>query len=700
MDDQGAGPSRLQQAPGRDQSVEYFEHAPDGVLLVDGKGQVLEANPAATAMLGYGREELLAMTLWQTLDPSGVEAARAHFGAVTGAGGRALGDVPLRRKDGTTFIAEIHAVALPADRYLGFLRDVTAHRDAERTQMLYAQAFESSGEAVLISDAENRIVSVNPAFTAITGYTLDEVRGKNPRILASGRHAPLFYQAMWKSLSETGRWQGELWNRRKNGEVYPEWSTLSVVKHRGVVTNHVAVFSDLSARRAAEAEASYLAQYDALTQLANRALLQDRLAQAIGHARETSSMAALLYVDLDQFKTINDSLGHHAGDVFLQSVAGRLRRCVRAADTVARLGGDEFALVLPGIRAGHDAAQVARKILDGLQQPHVVAGHEITSGASIGIALFPQDGGDAQILARCADAAMYAAKSTGRNTFQFFTREMATQANERLEIESRLRRAVERGHLSLQYQPQVDLRTGKAVGVEALLRWTDPELGPVSPAKFIPVAEDSGVIVQVGEWVLRTAAEQCRTWIGSGLPRFSVAVNISAAQFRQRDFVSMVERVVSETGVDPRLLELEITEGVVMHDAVGAIRGLEALRALGLSVAMDDFGIGYSSLSFLKRFPIDRLKIDRSFVNDLTKDRDDQEIVRAVVALGHALELTVLAEGVETRAQLDHLQKEGCDQVQGWYYSRAVAPAEVPRFFEVDPEQWDGPKKAAGQTKT
>ena len=671
----------------------YFEHAPDGVLLVDVTGKVLEANLAACALLGYSSDEFSKLTLWQTIAPRALDVARAHFGQVTSAG-RACGDVPLIRKDRTALVAEINAVALGPDRFIGFLRDVTRHREAEHANALYAQAFESSGEAVLITDAQNCIVSVNPAFTRITGYTLDEVRGKNPRLLSSGRHGPSFYAAMWGALQNLGTWQGEVWNRRKNGEVYVEWATLSQVVRQGELLSYVAVFSDITARRAAEAEVSYAAHHDALTQLANRSLLDDRLSQSLSAARSLGTQVALLCLDLDEFKTINDSLGHRSGDIYLQSVAARLKGCTRTSDTVARMGGDEFALVLTGLKdAAQDASQVAQKVLQALAVPHLVNGQEISGGASIGIALFPQDGQEAQSLTSNADAAMYSARANGRNTWQFFRREMTTHANERLELENKLRRAVGLGHVRLEYQPQIDLRSSKLVGVEALLRWTDPDLGPVSPARFIPIAEDSGLIVALGEWVLRTAAAQQRHWVGLGLPPFSVSVNVSAAQFHQRDFVDLVRRVMQDTEGGLQL-ELEVTESVVMRDALGAISCLGALRDMGVTLAMDDFGIGYSSLGYLKRFPIDRLKIDQSFVRDLTSAREDLEIVRAIVAMGHALGLVVLAEGVERPDQLELLRREGCDQVQGWYYSRAVPAAAIEELVLTAPSSWAGPAAA------
>ena len=548
---------------------------------------------------------------------------------------------------------------------------------------LFSQVFESSSEAIVITDAEHNIVVVNLAFTLITGYDLADVMWKNPKLLSSGRQTPEFYQSMWKSLNETGRWQGEIWNRRKNGEIFPEWLSISTVKDgNGKVTNYIAIFNDITRRKESEQQIQFLAHYDALTKLPNRTLFGDRIQQALAAAKRSSKKVALLFLDLDRFKSINDSLGHLSGDLLLQSVANRLKSCVREMDTVCRQGGDEFMVLLTEIDKAEDAAYIATKIVSAMSDAHLVEDTRLIVTFSIGISIYPDHAIDSQLMIKNADAAMYHAKEKGRNNFQFFTPDMNAEASERLVLESDLRRAVQQNEFVLHYQPQIDNRNGRVVGIEALIRWHHPDKGLISPAKFIPIAEYCGLINSIGEWVLKTACIQNKNWQDEGLLKVPVAVNISALQFHQKNFKESIAQALSESGLEPGYLELEITEGITIKDIETTVRSLNELKLMGVLISIDDFGTGYSSLSYLKRFPIDKLKIDQSFVCDLTTDADDASIVQTIISMGHGLRLKVIAEGVETAEQLAFLKERQCDEIQGYYFSKPLTADDFSEYMK------------------
>jgi diguanylate cyclase (GGDEF)-like protein/PAS domain S-box-containing protein len=561
--------------------------------------------------------------------------------------------------------------ATPA-RFIALARNITARKQAELQYHLAAQFFAGSSEGFVITDAEQRIIQINPAFTAITGYPEEAVIGQKPSILSSGRHDRTFYEAMWRSIRQTGHWEGEIWNRRRNGEEYPEWLSISRIQDgSGQTTHYVAIFSDISRRLEQEARIRDLAYYDNLTGLANRTLLRDRVQHDLSMARRHDQPLSLLFIDLDHFKHVNDSLGHQVGDQLLVEVARRIRSLVREQDTVARLGGDEFVAVLPETGA-EGAAHAATVLLKTLGQPYDLGTQELTVTPSIGIALYPNDGSDFETLYRCADTAMYRAKQEGRNRHAFFTQEMQALAMRRLQLENALRRAIERGEMCLHYQPQISLCNGSLIGVEALLRWNHPTLGAISPAEFIPVAEHTGQIVTIGEWVLRQACVQLQQWRQAGLPSMVVAVNLSAAQFRQPDLVQRVAQALADSGLPAEWLELELTESTAMHDPQAAIATVDALRALGVHLSLDDFGTGYSSLNHLKRFQIGKLKIDQSFVRGLPDDAEDAGIVETIIQMARSLGLKTVAEGVETEAQRAFLQQRGCDQMQGYLLARPL----------------------------
>jgi len=552
------------------------------------------------------------------------------------------------------------------------------HRQAEEALRLADRVFRSTGEGVAVTDADANLVSVNPAFELITGYSAAEVLGRNPRMLQSGRHEDAFYHDMWASLRETGQWRGELWNRRKSGEVYPEWLNISAVKDTaGRITHYVALFSDISSVKEAMQQIDFLAHHDALTRLPNRTLFHDRLSHGLDRAQREDRPLALLYLDLDRFKNVNDTLGHPVGDELLQEVARRMTGAIRAGDTLARLGGDEFVLLLEDDASAQQAAVVARKMLELFAAPICIAHHKLMLTASIGISLYPGDGEDADTLLKHADRAMYEAKSRGRNTYQFFEPALTAGVLERLVMENALREALARKELLLHYQPQVDLATGSICAAEALLRWNSTELGGVSPAAFIPVAEETGLIIAIGEWVLRTACVQNKAWQDAGFPPIRVAVNVSALQVLAGTLPAIAAEALRDSGLEPRYLELELTESVMIREVETTLNQVVQLKRLGVTISLDDFGTGYSSLGYLSRFPLDRLKIDQAFVRDITTEPRNAAIARATIALAQGLGMIVIAEGVESEGQLRYLHSIGCEEMQGYLFSRPVPPEEL-----------------------
>ncbi|BAP89065.1 diguanylate cyclase/phosphodiesterase with PAS/PAC sensor [Burkholderiales bacterium GJ-E10] len=581
------------------------------------------------------------------------------------------------------FIAGLVGLYLFLIVVLGTLLSLTLQRrDDEEALRIAAIAFESQ-EPMLVTDASGNILRVNQAFTRTTGYAADEVVGKNPRLLQSGQHDPGFYAKMWERIHDSGHWQGEVWDRHKNGSVYPKWLVISSVRGRtGQATHYVGSFSDLSERKEAAAAISRLAYFDSLTGLPNRRMLTDRLRHALVAATRNRQYGAILFLDLDNFKTVNDTVGHDEGDRLLQEAGRRLRGAIREEDMVARFGGDEFVIVLENLGPSREQAAVtvktvADKLLAELAAPYTLLGREFPSSASIGATLWREHfTGHMHDLLKRADMAMYEAKKSGRNTVRFFDPVMQAAIEHRSRSEARLRSALAQDQFHLHFQPQVG-DDGTVRGAEALLRWNDPERGWISPDEFIPIAEETGLIIPIGRWVLQAACAQLRQWSDSHRSDLRVAVNISAKQFDASSFVDEVREIVQASGADPRLLELELTETMLLKNVDAAIAKMAALRKLGITFALDDFGTGYSSLAYLQQLPLDVLKIDRTFVRGLGENARSEAIVRTIIQMAHNLNLRVLAEGVETEEQRRMLADRGCNLYQGYLFGK---PLPAPQF--------------------
>ncbi len=576
--------------------------------------------------------------------------------------------------------ALLHLLARDTGFAIAMLRGFAAIETAQKELKLAGAVFDNALEGIIITDDRGKILAANPSVCLISGYDMMELVGQTPAIFKSGRHDLDFYTGMWGLLKQTGRWQGEIWNKRKNGNVYPQWLSISVVRNESQEENHyIAVLTDISKIKQAEERLHHLAFHDELTGLPNRTLFKKHLNQAIAHSHRNGERLAVLFLDIDNFKFINDSLGHSEGDALLQAVAERLTRSIREDDIVSRLGGDEFTLLLKGINDEHGAAAIAQKIMNATSHPVALGAQDLCITSSIGICLYPDDGATPEVLMKHADTAMYHAKSQGKNNFQFYADKMNIHATERLALERDLRAALTRGEFLMHYQPQVTLDDGKICGAEALLRWQRNNQ-MISPAQFIPAAEESGLIIPVGEWVLQTVCMQNKVWQTRGFPPLRVAVNLSTRQFRQKGLAELIGSLLQDIGLDPRCLELELTEGAAMQNPEEAAAILKALKKTGIHISIDDFGTGYSSLSYLKKFPLDTLKIDQSFVRDITTDPNDAAIVQAVIAMAHGLGLKVLAEGVETQEQAAFLHLHKCDMAQGYYFGRPM-PAEA--FYEL-----------------
>lgn len=673
-----------------------FEQAGMGISLVDYRDdRIIDCNPALARLLGYTRDELKQLHLCDLSHPDDESTHQTLWeDLLMGKQDRIQLEKRYHHKDGRLFWGLLTATlvrdAAGQPVYaISTVEDIDERRRAQEHLLLWSKVLADSAEGIMITDAEQKIITVNAAFTQISGYPAAAVIGKTPRVLQSGRQDADFYRTLWATLLEKGRWQGEIWNRRQNGAIYPVWLSISAVRNEaGATTHYIALLSDISERKTADERILRLAHYDALTELPNRTLLQDRVQQALANALRHGTRLALLFFDLDRFKDVNDTLGHDIGDQLLQMVAQRLREIMRESDTVARMGGDEFIIVLGELQQASDSARVAQKIINVIAEPFWIKGQELHITPSIGISVYPDDGHDLRDLIKNADVAMYHAKKAGRNAYQFFTPDMNARAYEVLALENSLRRALERNEFLLHYQPQIDTATGSIIGAEALVRWQHPEGGLVPPDKFIPVAEERGLVAALDEWVLSAACQQNRQWQDAGLPPIPVAVNLSVLQFQRTGFVEQVAEVLAQTGLAADFLDIELTESLLMRDIEAALLLMQRLKALGVHLSIDDFGTGYSSLNYLKRLSLDRLKVDASFVRAITADPDAAAITEAIINLGHHLHLKVIAEGVETVEQLELLQRQGCYEMQGYFFSRPLPAAQFAELLRHPKGEW------------
>ncbi|MBF0459799.1 MAG: EAL domain-containing protein [Magnetococcales bacterium] len=716
---------QVQESEHKTQAI--VESAVDGILTIDANGIIHSANAAVEHMFGYQSGELIDRPVGLLMPAPHRQAHDGYLRAYLTSGvGRVIGhtrEVEGVGKNGEHFPLEIAVGTFHSGGqvfFTGILHDITERKTAkealqaaydeleqrvlERTQELQganrqlidslerqkqaesglrlaAKVFAHASEAIVITQVDGVIVDVNQAYSQITGFQREEVLGANPRIGKSGRHGPEFYQEMWAAITTQGQWSGEVWDRRKNGDVYPKWLTINAVKDgTGQTTHFVGIFSDISHIKMTEERLEQLAFYDPLTRLPNRMLFKDRAGRAIEWANRHRTRGAIFFIDLDRFKQVNDTQGHAAGDRLLVEVAKRLLVCVRASDTVARLGGDEFTVILTDLQHGDEAATVAQKIIAAIANPVELDGHQANIGASVGIAIFPDDGNNYDLITRNADVAMYHAKESGRGTYRFFEPGMNAQSAKRAMLETHFHAGLQNKEFLLHYQPKVDVLSGHIVGMEALVRWRQANGVLVPPLDFIPFAEETGLIVPLGQEILRMACVYNKGLLDASQASLRVAVNLSGRQFQDKDLHTSIQTILDETGLPAEFLELEVTESMMMQDERQAIAILKRLREMGLSLAMDDFGTGYSSLSYLKKFPLNSLKIDQSFVRDLIVGSDDAAIVSAIVSLAKSLRLRVVAEGVENQRQRDFLQSIGCDELQGYWISRPLEATVFTRF--------------------
>ncbi len=662
------------------------EQSPVMVVITDDVGNIEYVNPKFTEVSGYSAEEvigknpkMLAAPHYQTTDFQEMWKA-LHTGKDW------HGEFCNQRKDGSIYwesaaISSIKNDANEITHFLAIKEDTTNRKETEAQLELTAAVFETASEAIMVCDQNGCIQTVNKSFSEITGYAPFEAIGQRPSLLKSGRHGPSFYEEMFSRLKRYGHWEGEIWNRRKNGEIYPQWLSIKAIMDENKnIIRYISLFTDITLRKQNEQRILYQANYDALTGLPNRSLFMDRLQRAIVRAERSRKQIALLFIDLDRFKNVNDTLGHASGDLLLQEAARRLTALVRKSDTVARLGGDEFTVIISDL---DDFLQIERLVESSLEQlsaPYDLDGNIAFVSASIGITIYPNDGSNVEELLKNADTAMYQAKESGRNLSQFFTNRMNDEANERRILETALHQALEREEFVLHYQPIVDLQTGHLTSCEVLLRWHQPEHGNVFPDKFIPLAEDTGLILPIGQWVLEQACREAYHWGKKCKNPPNVSINMSSRQFQRTDVLALVQKTLEKTGLDAHRLTLEITESLLIANEQKIITQLTGIRKLGVGLSIDDFGTGYSSLGYLRRFPISTLKIDRAFILDLTSDSEAAAVVSAILSMARSLNLKVVAEGVELPAQVQQLREGGCDFVQGYYYSPPV-PIEAFRLM-------------------
>ena len=670
-------------------------------ILVNHRGRHVFANNRLLAMLGYSAEEIRDTGMKELVHPADYDKVMDRFRErMDGRPVPSVYETVFVTKDGLAVPVELTAARTlwqgePSG--LVFVLDIRERLRAEEQMRKLSSAVEQTADAVMITNRDGVIEYVNRAFEQTTGYSLVEALGKKPSLVQSGMQGEEFYRQVWGTLLRGETFRDVFINRKKGGELYYEEKTITPLKDTsGRITHFISTGKDITERIVAQERLQYLAHHDALTELPNRVLFMDRLSQALTRARWRGRVIGVMFLDLDRFKNLNDTLGHDVGDHFLQAMATRLKGAVREGDTVARFGGDEFAILLEDIAHAEDVSAIAGKMLQTFSTRFMLDEHEYYITASIGISLYPNDGADPATLLKHADTAMYRAKDLGKNNYQFYAADMSAMAFERLTLETSLRHALERREFVLYYQPQVEIASGRLLGMEALLRWRHPDFGLIGPLQFIHLAEETGLIVPIGEWVLRTACAQARAWETEGIRVPRLAINISGRQFSEPAFIDTTKRLFNEFGLQTTQVEFEITESVIMKDARLTADRLGLLYAAGIRFAIDDFGTGYSSLSYLKRFPISTLKIDKSFIHDVTTSEDDAEIVRTIIAMAHGLRLKVIAEGVETPEQLALLRAHGCDAVQGYYFSRPLPPEDLASWLGAGGSPGSGAQRVDG----
>ncbi len=662
----------------------------EAIMIADAHATIVRVNRAFERITGYSEAEVIGK------NPRILQSGRhdrdfyAGFWQALLTTGSWSGEIWDRHKSGKIYPKQASVTAVKnalgeTTQYVAIFDDITERKATENQLMLAAEVFKNSRESFIITDAEERILAVNAAFTRITGYSMEDVAGTTPRVLNSGRHDDDFYQKMWHSLlHDDYYWQGEIWDRRKNGELFPQWGSISAVTDaNGKLCNYIGVFSDITERKAAEERIEFLAYHDVLTGLPNRRLAMDRLQRALAYADHSGTKMAVLFLDLDNFKTVNDCFGHATGDALLNVVVQRLLECVQDTDIISRQGGDEFLIILTSLADANAATSIVAKILESIEKTIVIDGNELATSLSIGISVYPDDSRDVDALLNLADTAMNHAKESGRNTYRFYTERLNTDAHDHQHIRVELRRALEHGEFVLHYQPQIDLASNTVSGAEALIRWNHPEHGLLPPGRFMRVAEESGLIVPMGDWVLREACRQAVRWQEAGLPAMIVAVNVSAMQFQRGDLEQSVLTALNQSGLAPEFLELELTESIMIQDPETVLKMVQRFKALGLQLSIDDFGTGYSSLSYLKRFNVDKLKIDQSFVRDMASDPNDAAIVRAIIQMASNLNLKTIAEGIEDEHQLSFLRLQCCDEGQGYHFGRPMPADQFADFVRA-----------------
>jgi len=694
----------------------------DALIILDRYGIIQEANPAAIKLFGYQEKELVNHNVKMLVPSPHREKHDSYLNEYIETGkSNIIGigrEVSGMHKDGHLIPLILSIYKFNVDDnifFIGSLRDITAQkagvkeilnayekmeervdertkelsisnqklqdiiaeRDKQNKELrLYSKVFSSASEAIMVTDKDQKIIDVNQAFCNITGYSCDEIMGSTPSRFASGKHDAEFFQSMWDTLQETGSWHGEIWDKRKDGKIFPKQLSINTVyDESGDISQYIAIFSDITSNKDIEKQLENLAYKDPLTGLNNRTMFQFLLNMTFESAIREMNHFALLFIDLDQFKQVNDTLGHSKGDLLLVEIASRLKTCIRKSDIVSRIGGDEFTVILPKLHSNESAALIAQKIIDSVSEPVQLEDDIVHVGASIGISIYPQDGKDVEILSKHADIAMYHVKESGRNGYQYFDHAIYEKSQKRLDIEESLRLALEQDQFELYYQPKINIKSGQITGAEALIRWNDPEKGLIPPFKFIPIAESSGLIIPMGEWITRQACKQLKQWgQSSKTAKFRLAINLSPLQFQQDNLTDVVADIMQQEGITDGL-DIEVTESMLLHDLDKVIKTLNIFKDMRVGIALDDFGTGFSSLSNLKLLPIEYLKVDRSFIIDIVNNADDAAIVSAIVSMGHQLGLKVIAEGIEDEIQLQYMQKLNCNEAQGYFYSPPL-PAE------------------------